>query len=387
MKNFILAFAVSLLSSTAFGGGFETTLESILDSAPSLIADRASYTAEVMALKADANLPDPEIEGQYLNGGGDNRWNATVGWSLDWPGVYRAKKKNAEGAESDAATVALSRRKALRAELGEVLVNYVAALNKERVYRALLATSDSIAELSKTSAGMGHMTKLEQYKIAIERGRVSALLIEQQGIADAARAEILAIGGQDAERYLSDFVVDFPEDAGIGREEYLKKAENASDILLAELEVSVARRRERIAASEGLPSISFGYVHAYEENTHFNGANLGFSVPLFSGRGKRNAAEAAVRAEELKADSRRLAVMRQTESQVKRLEMLRQSIAQLAPVFAGHEPRQLLMSSLSLGQISYQDYLHEQNYYMEAELDYIDLLAARASLLVALSSL
>lgn len=387
MRKYILTIIIVFAASNAFGAGFETTLEKILDYAPSLIADRANYSAEVEALRTEANLPDPEIQGQYLNGGGDNRWNATVEWSLDWPGLYRAKKMNAEVAAEDAATAALSRRKALRKELGEAMVSYVAAINKERVYRALLATSDSIAELSKTSAGMGHMTKLEQYKIAIERGRVSALLIEQQGISDAARAEILTIGGPEAEECLSTFEVAFPADSGISGEEYLKRAESAPDILLSELEVAAARRRERIAASEGLPSISFGYVHAYEENTHFNGATLGFSVPIFSGRGKRKAAEAEVRAEELKADSRRLAVMRQTESQVKRLETLRESIAQLAPVFAGHEPRQLLMRSLSLGQISYQDYLHEQNYYIEAELDYIDLLAARASLLVALSSL
>lgn len=384
------AIIIAFVSLTGIcrGGDFNATLESILDASPALKAIKAGYEADMAAASTEANLPDPSLEGEHLwGGGGANKWNASIGWELEWPGSYFAKRGLAKCLEESRGAASLASRQLLRAEVGDALVRYVAASRKLSVARRLLASTDSVAQIVKTGIEHGLTTRLDESKIAIEKGRLAAMVLELSNDADAAAAEISAAAGHDVFPVLKAMQADFPSRLPYGEDYYMQKAATAPGVVLAEIEAAKAKSRLKVASNASCPALSVGYVHAYEEETHFNGGKVGVSLPLFSARGARKAAVAEVTAREMELENARQALVETTASQCRRLNELDKVIGELEAVFTGNAPTQMLMRSLELNRISLLQFLQERNYYAEAELDYIDLLASRAALLVSLESL
>lgn len=385
--NLTVPLLVLTMPTALWAVGFNATLESLLESSPALALENAGYEAGIAASRTEANLPDPEVEAERLWGGEEGKWNASIGWTLDWPSLYAAKKKSAAIMESGSQTYAEAKRRALRAELGDVLVRYIAARKKEDVYGRLLNATDSIAVLAQKSRTLGELTSLDESRIAIERGLITARLLSEKQNAEEALSEMTLLCGFGVEGRLGSSCPDFPEDKMTPAAEYVRRAESAPGVLLAELEAAGARQREKIAGAERLPSVSVGYIHAYEEGYHFNGGRLGLSLPIFSGKGKKRAAEADAKVAEMNVDNMRRSIVEQTRIDVRRLDALRSSLAEISPVFTGTGPQELLLKSFELGQITFPAYLQERKYFIEAELDYIELLASRAGLLVSLESL
>lgn len=68
---------------------------------------------------------------------------------------------------------------------------------------------------------------------------------------------------------------------------YIDGAKSNPDFLKALADFEAAKQNVKVANAENLPSLSIGYAHEFEDGMHFNGANLGVSIPLFSARERR----------------------------------------------------------------------------------------------------
>lgn len=383
------AFSASLLlCASALAADFNTTLSSLVKSSPSLNSYAAEADAAIKESRTANNLPDPEIEGEHMWGaGGQTKWNAGISWSIDWPGAYGARGK-ASKATSEVEKARLeSRRRSLENEVGSQLINYAKASRRLEVIRRLEAATDSMARIIEAGIKHGRLTTLDSYKINIEKGRLAAAVEEEKGTLAECSAAIAAICGADTESILKSFDSSFPEDPGMDREYYLGKVAETPNIKLATAEATLAKAQQKQANSELFPSLSVGYIHAYEEETHFNGGKIGLSLPIFSSKGKRAASKAAAIAAETNAESLRESLTAQVGIWFTRLAATRASLAELGPVFSSGSPQDLLYKAYRLERMSLLDYLQERNYYLEAELDYIDLQAARAEILNTLSAL
>lgn len=386
-RNILLSLALSAIF-TVGATDFNTTLSALASQSPALRASEAKGRLAALEAGNEATLPDPEIEAEHLWGADSStKWNAGVAWNLEWPGLYAAKANRAKAVAASEDARLKAESKSLRNAAGQLLVEYAAASRRLKVINELLAATDSIDAIVKAGIRENGLTLLDGTKINIERGLLLAKQQEEEHALSQAKAGMAELCGLETEAILGDYDGSLPADPGYTKEYYLGRIASTPDMLLADTEIALAKAEGKIARREALPGLTVGYIHAYEEETHFNGGRLGLSIPLFSGKNKKKTAEAMRLAAEAEAENTRQALTSQVSVYCDRLTALRKSLAELQPVFTSGAPHALLLKAYTLQKLSLLEYLQERNYYMEAELDYISLKADEASLLLTLSNL
>ncbi len=357
---------------------FEQTLSKLVSRAPAVAAAMMNAEAESAEAAVAANLPDPEVEGEYLAGSGEaDKWNASLSWGLEWPGVYGARKAEAQAvAERNKAGWSALRQETVREAYG-LLLDYVAAEKRCGVMRRMLTLTDSLSRYVDFSVEHGQMTALDQSKMRIERSRLKVQLGEaEQERSQALSALNTLTGGTDPTEnaaLLAELGGQFPSRPLDSFETYSRLVGESPELRATAAEVKVAESAGKVAGAEALPGISVGYVHSYEEATHFNGGRLGISVPLFSARGKQKAARMKREAAEYNYAVAKDILLATTDANWRQARLLETQIAEQEPVFASPVQYELLDKMLSIGRMTLLDYLQERNYYYEAELDFISL--------------
>lgn len=389
MKKIKLFIVASLLVAyNAYASDFTTTLNSLTGVSPANKNFITQAEAAVAESKISYNLPDPEIDGEHLWGAkGTTKWNAGISWNLEWPGLYSAIRNESAAVSALEDARISARQRALMLEVGSQLIEYARANSRLGVINRLLSATDSIACLIESGVRNGGMSQLDSSKIRIERGLLKTRAEEEKNAINVAETAIATLCGTKTHEILSQFDNSMFTDNGTTEAQYLARVAATPDMRLAEAEIALSKAKGKVANNETLPGFGLGYVHAYEEETHFNGAHLGVSIPLFSGRNKKQAAKAAQTAAEAEAESCRESLTAEVSALCNRLNTLRGTVDELDPVFNDKSAQQLLFKAFKLERISLLEYLQERNYYMEAELDYINLLSARSAILLKLSAL
>ena len=333
-----------------------------------------------------ANFSDPEIEGERLwsSGGGENKWNASLSWSFDWPGAYKARRDEGEALRLAAMARYYASRRGKMREMAEGVNSYIAARRKIQLLEKQLEATERMGELVSIMSEHGRATVLDESKISIERGRLMAAIQQQRDAMGEGARNIGAVVGQRVDNFLEEQEIEFDLEAPGNAVDWEQYWRNSPDMMLASMEFGVAEAGMKRVKSESFPEISLGYIHAYEEGSHYNGGRIGISLPLFSQRGRKKAARLQVES----AEGAMLALMGEkrveAERMVERLQGLKRSLDELGPVFDTTSPEMLLRKSFEAGQITLLTYLTERNYYLEAEMDYIELQSSYSSLMTQL---
>ena len=123
--------------------------------------------------------------------------------------------------------------------------------------------------------------------------------------------------------------------------------------------------------------MSLGYIHNVEIGEHFNGLKVGVTLPVFSTRKLKQAAQAKALAATYEADE--YAVSRHAElmSQYAVAVKLRKSLENYNEIFyadGSDNYLALLKKSYDGGQMTLIYYLYEVNYYIEVRMAYLSLL-------------
>lgn len=365
-----------------------TALE-ILRKSPQI--KQAAFLPQRLSAEADAagNLPDPEIEGEILFGpsADNNRWGAGVSWSLDWPGVYALRRQEARSRATAAETAAYAAVADKIVEVETLLMDYILQQQQLALLQQIKTTNDSIARTAQNAGHNGELTRLDLNKINIEN---ATLLSEISTLNDQRQQTITALNvfyGGDCSALLENMDCVFPE-FDIPDESQLADAVNGSTYMknvMAELQAS--NDALRLTGRERLPGLSIGYRHAYEDNTHFNGATIGLSIPVFSGRKKKAAAELALSEAEFNASATQTSLTTQAEGTIRRLKNLRQQIDALSPLVADSNNFDTLDKAYKNRVITLLEYLNERNYFIRAQQNLLDLRHAAAVTRISLEPL
>lgn len=331
------------------------------------------------------NLPDPTIEGEFLvpqTSGESNRWGVSADWSLEWPGVYSARREQAqrENEALQAESMAAINRRVL--EVQSILIEMKACDNTWNCLNEILRDTDSIASHVERARQGGEVSRIDVSKLRVERARLLArmdrvsveiadlrkTLISDYGIKleKMPPAQYMRLELQPLEYYLEQY------DTSSLAAGYRASA------LAAETAVKVARR-------ESLPGIGIGYRHAYEDANHFNGAALSLSVPIFSSKGKKKAAE--LRAFTTASEERiaRENISAKIGDTYHIALQLKENLAGIeAPIKEGLT-FDLLRRAYEGGEWTLVQYLQERAYYLEAALDLIEIERAYNQAVTSLS--
>lgn len=352
----------------------ETAFE-ILKNSPGYKSDLYSLESIAKNLATESNLPDPELEGEYLvmPSDVDNRWAVELTWGLEWPGVYGARGKLAKS-RMEAAEKQLSAQQAeTLAEIKDFLLDFIRTKKKLLLLEELSQNNDTIYRLAEQANRGGEMTVLDLNKVRLEYANIrvaKATLLDEQ-------AEIITslnkIYGKDTYALLEKMDCQFPELVMPSFDEIELIKKNAPSVQAARADAQSALLNNKVAKMEALPSISFGYKHAFEDAMHFNGAVLGVSIPIFSSRGKQKAAKAEILAAEYKAESTALEIESEVNSTLKRLDIINQQINEIAPIIENANYNQTLLKAYKGGEITLLDYISDRNYFTTAAIELVTL--------------
>lgn len=381
--HLIIALFFFLSSSVTLAGKTldQTSLE-ILGKSLYFKAKDLSFEKDSLEFNTSYNLPDPELSGEYLFApeSSDNRWAAELSWGLEWPGVYDARKKEALE-KIEAARKNLEREKAERlVEIKQYLLDYILAQKKLEILDKMLLDLDSINNLARQYVEKGIITNLDLYKIRLELANIKgmkAMVLNDR--ADAVNF-LSGIYGKDCQMLLNSMECEFPEISVPTLEEMKSVVSNSLAIEAVASDSKIATRAKKVAAMEALPSISLGYKHAFEEDTHFNGVLMGVSIPLFSSKGKQKAAKAAILESELKTEALENELNSKVEQSLRQLNVLKNQLNEIELLVETTDYHTLLLKAYENGLISLLDYLSERNYFNTAQLDLLSLKHAAASI-------
>ena len=335
-----------------------------------------------------ANAPDPRIEGEYLiaPAGEDNRWGVGIGYEFDWPGAYSARGNLGSAIRGQNASQAHADLYRKKADILNTIWTWLYADRKLDLMRKVSATNDSIRVIAAKAERGGELSRLDISKIDIEHSRINSVIagIENEKLSAEGQLNIL-FGGTYCNELLESIACDWSATPLAGLDDYKACAQNNPLLVNAICGVNVADKNIAVAKSERLPGFSVGYSHEYEDGMHFNGANLGISIPIFSSRNKVKAAQAAKAVAEMERHNASLQMESDVIALYNEVVALDKSIATPMAVFSSTDYAEMLLKAYRGGEMSLAEYLTELSWFYEAHLEFMDLQYQRESKAAQLS--
>lgn len=323
-----------------------------------------------------ANAPDPTIEGDYMwmPEGVDNRWNVAIGYEMEWPGVYKSRRnlgkamRDANAAEAEAGVY--EKYIEILKEIG----TYLYAERRINMMRNIQSATDSLYVAAVRATNGGQMSRLDLSKITLEQGRVNTVIANLEAEKSGSEGNLKTLnGGYDCVALLNSIDRTWIMTPTHSLEEYIAEARTNPELQKAIADLKVAERNIGVAKSEGLPNLSIGYHHDFEDAMHFNGATLGMSIPLFANRGKVKAAEAAKAVAEYQLTVTTDRVESEITALYDEVQLIDQALKVPMEVFASTDYNNLLLKAYRGGELSLTDYLQERSWFSEAHLDLLEL--------------
>lgn len=381
MKKYItLSIVIIAVSLTPVRADvFSDIIDLIIANNPALKSSLASSQAMLDEMRADGNLPDPEVEFSHRWGAENvgNKWDLSVTQSFDWPGVYAARSNAVKSTSSAMEYLQQSAVIDTRMEARLLLIDIINARCNIEVLEKIYDSVTQLSTLYRKAVAQGEVTRLDYNKVEIERisieSELDAARSELDGLTSTLTAlnggksvdistlesypepdlSVIALGNEDLENYIKT------HDPAVTARNHSAEAEKA---------MATAARRSR------LPGFSLGYVHEYEMGDNFNGFSVGISLPFFSARHKEAAAKWAVKSIQWENDglvADRVAKFKIARSKAIAAKKISDSYS---PVVNTDENMRLLRKALDGGQISMLTFIQEENYFREACREYLTAL-------------
>lgn len=368
---------------------FDAAVNEIIANNPTLAARRANMDAEILEMKAENNLSDPEVEFEHQWGKREvgNKWSLSVSQSFDWPGVYHSRSKAVKAGAEASRLLYMADEADMRLRVSQTLADYIAARMQLKLSEVISDNLNKIAEKVTTAYNHGEATVLDYRKICFERIEADAATDAAHALETSLRQELIALNGGKSINL--DNIEAFPA-LDLKSEDYYFGRHRAADpsLLAADYLNEAAHHNVAVASRSALPSFSLGYIHNVEIGDHFNGFSVGMSLPFFSNRHRKAQALAQLEASETNRLAAELEISRRVISEYTAAKNLDKRIAQYAPLFsadAKDDYLYLLRKSFDGSQMTLIMYLYEINYYTEARSAYINLLHDRATAMLSLS--
>lgn len=376
----LLRISAAALLSFAAAESYAITAQEAAHAILSRNGDRLQIAIEQNAKDLEtrtiANAPDPSLEGDYmiLPKGVDNRWNVAIGYEMEWPGVYKSRRdlgkamRDANAAEADASVY----QKYI--EILKEIGSYLYAERRIILMKKIGEATDSLHSAAVRATKGGQMSRLDLSKITLEQGRINTVIANLEAEKNGSEGNLKTFnGGYDCNALLRSIDREWVMTPTHSLEEYIAEAKTNPELQKAIAELSVADRNVRVAKKEGLPNLSVGYHHDFEDGMHFNGATLGVSIPLFSNRGKVKAAEAAKAVAEYQVTVTTDKVESEITALYNEVQLIDQALKVPMEVFGSTDYNTLLLKAYKGGELSLTDYLQERSWFNEAHLDFLEL--------------
>lgn len=387
-KKIAIAFTFGIAGVSAYPTDIDSIVAKLLGNNVQLELSRRQSDAAVSELKTGNLLADPEVEFEFLAGkNSERKYNLSVSQSFDWPGVYSARRHQIDLEQQGLAlgndVEANEQRMALRA----LLIDITAA---NLVIDQLSTAEEGCNRLLETLEAeykRGNVTILELNKMRIEVANFKLQLAEARNNRENLTAELLAYttDGEAADR-LTDGLSAFPLMELKPLAQYIELAEaSAPSLLKARNEALAAKARRNVAVKNNLPGFSAGYRLSHEDGILFNGFTVGVNLPLWRASVERKAAAAGEVAASFGENVEKIRIEKNIESAYKRALNLKNTISTYGEALTASDNAGLLERAYSSGAITLTELVLDINYFVQANVQYIELQRQYYNVLAELS--
>lgn len=360
----------------ASGESFDSLVDRMIALNPGLRSEAYAYAAQRESLRSAAMLPDPEIEGGYMWSSGEpgNKTDITESQSMEWPGVYSAMRREARLQSkatnlSEQATIISARENA------RILLAEGVYLNKcHQVMVNRMECIDSLLDIATKGALRNEITLLDVEKLKLERLEVLARQTELNTQATQCISAIGAfIGSIENAKDIYNAIEDYPAEMLHPLAIYSDKLDETPEVEQSRILAEASRARSEAERRRSLPSLTAGYHFAREEGTPFHGFVAGLSIPVFSTRGKSEAARLESMAAEARAEQQAIEQRLSLESIHASAMQFKTQYESYHKVLTDSPTPRLLLRALEGGQISMMVYLIESASHTDAILRMLEI--------------
>ncbi len=359
---------------TANAMTFNEILHHIASNNPSLAVSEAEGNAELIAMKSENNLPNPEIEFDHKWGKEGSKWGIGVSQGFEWPGVYSSRKEAIENTSIALEWVNKVNYLDKLVEIKLLLIDIINVRKQLALVQQLDQQTDSLIAKYEKSKLEGEATILDLNKLNIEKISLSRQINSLNNQYLTLESNLIKEnGGKDVSSILTS-LMDYPDEVILSEEKY--------EQLLMEHDPQIkqyshmAKAQEQNAKSAQLnkfPGFSLGYKLENELGTYFNGFSIGVTIPLFSQKHKVEAITATQKAINLQNNAFEIERLSQLKVQRANAINLYQEMLEYKPVLENHNNINLLKKALDGGQINLITYIQEVNFFLEAQQNFIDV--------------
>ncbi len=376
MKRISLIIIFSIVAITQVDAqSFDSLIRQVVENNLDFISAEASSESELLQMKSENNLSDPEIGFQHMwaPSGVKNKWNASISQSFDWPSIYSTRNKAYNKASSAMEYLQKSRYIDKSLEVKQLFIDIINTNKNIALCDTSLNLFTNLLNHYQRGYEQGEYTRLDINKIRVEQLSLTRQRVSLQSQLATLKSSLTAMnGGKDCSDIFAS-LTNYPQEALLSISEYeqliaLNNPQQAYNSLMIESQ----QYQAKAARLSRLPSFSIGYAHANEEGHSFNGITLSVSLPFFSSRHKTKAADALQQA--YIADLNSITIGSSTAmiadhaiatSLFKELSDYRQIL--------DDEYLSLLRKALNGGEITLISYIQEVNFFQSAVADMLNV--------------
>lgn len=334
--------------------------EQILSNNKALQASKNKMEADILNLRSENNLSDPEVEMSYIFTKPERTMELSVTESVDWPGLYSARKKYIGHQITAFQYMYMEEYLGLSLQVRNLLNDLIDTNKRIALTKKILAEEEKLLELYEKNLDNSSFTIIEVNKLKLEifenKTQFKALVVKKNSIKQDLKAlndgnELQGFGLdetsyedfklQGVDSYISDYL-DYSPEQKIAEQQKLSGKQGVS-----------------VAKLSGLPGFTFGYSYKNEGGEKGHGFVLGMSIPIFSNRHKRNSAKAEFIANSLSEQNAGLMAEANIRSVYNAILSQQEQAEEYASIVENPEYYSILRKSLDCGQITLRDYIIE----------------------------
>lgn len=371
-----LSFCLGAASTAVAQTPFDNIVCRIIDVNPSLKSAEAGETAAIEEFKAENALPGPEIEFDRLYNSvehDENRWGIGITQEIPWPGALRGRSKVSAQMAVAAQLRGAVNRNEMELKVRQLLINYVALKKTHTLTHDIARSLDEMHTHYREAYEKGEATIIDVNKARIEAVRAMMEDKQDEDLFAAYEAEIKALApGIDLTADL-DALEEYPAPALQELDTYIAAYEASPERALALHEKELQKAAANLASANLWPSISVGFHHEFEDNTHFNGFSVGLSLPSWNFKAASRASAARSLEASFAAEAQKTEAVQGLRAEYIRAKSFKEQIAAFAPAVEGVNNMALLRRALDGGELTLLEYLQESAFFIQAIREYIRL--------------
>lgn len=387
MKYFAAMILSCCTGISAGASDFDNIVSTLLAGDKQLESLRLQAEAGSEQLGVSNVLADPEAEFEFLGGEGERKYNLSVSQSFDWPGVYRSRSEQMEiereGLKLSTAAGIEEKRLKLRMSLVDIIA---ANLTIDRMTSAVDGCKRLLATL-EAEYDKGNVSVLEVNKVRVELADFNLQLSEAQNNREVLVGELLALTDVPGDVRLQCEKIDrFPLLELKSLDYYVAEAKAKSPSLrLARNTALLAKVRQDVVKKGSLPGFSAGYRLSHEDGTLFNGFTIGVSVPVWRASKERKAAAAEAVSAIFGEGVEEIKLVNNVEITYKKACDLKETLSQYGQALTASDNTDLLSRAYNSGAITLTELVLDVNFFVEANVRYVELQRQYYNALVELS--